>query len=91
MTVTVSIPTVLRSHTGGEKRIEASGDTVGAVIADLESRYGSLRGRIVTDGKLHRFVNVYVDDNDIRTEQGLATAVRAGSSVTILSAMAGGA
>lgn len=91
MTVTVSIPTVLRSHTGGEKRVEASGETVGAVIADLESRYGSLQGRIVTDGKLHRFVNVYVDDNDIRTEQGLDTVVREGSAVTILSAMAGGA
>ncbi|MFI6367773.1 MoaD/ThiS family protein [Nocardia sp. NPDC050630] len=91
MTVTVSIPAVLRRHTGGEKRVEASGETVGAIIADLESRYDSLQGRIVTDGKLHRFVNVYVDDNDVRTEQGLATAVRDGSSVTILSAMAGGA
>lgn len=90
MSVTVSIPTVLRRHTDGEKRVEATGDTVGAVLADLESRYASLQGRIVADGKLHRFVNVYVDDNDVRSEQGLDTAVRDGSAVTILSAMAGG-
>jgi molybdopterin synthase sulfur carrier subunit len=90
MTVTVRIPTVLRQHTGGAKQVEASGSTVAAVLDDLESRYDSLAGRIVTDGKLHRFVNVYVDDNDVRTENGLGTPVSDGATVTILSAMAGG-
>ncbi|MBJ8338364.1 MULTISPECIES: MoaD/ThiS family protein [Antrihabitans] len=91
MAVTVTIPTVLRRHTGGVKLVEASGSTVAAVLADLESRYASLEGRIASDGKLHRFVNVYVDDNDVRNEQGLDTEVKEGSAITILSAMAGGA
>jgi molybdopterin synthase sulfur carrier subunit len=91
MTVTVTIPTVLRQHTGGNKRVEATGATVGAVIDDLESRYQDLKGRIVTDGKVHRFVNVFVDDEDIRAESGLETSVKEGATVTIMSAMAGGA
>jgi sulfur-carrier protein len=91
MAVTVTIPTVLRQHAGGNKRVEASGSTVGAVLADLETRYNDLRGRIVSDGRLHRFVNVYVDDEDVRTEKGLDTSVNEGSTVTIMSAMAGGA
>jgi molybdopterin synthase sulfur carrier subunit len=90
MAVTVKIPTVLRQHTGGAKQVEASGSTVAAVIDDLEARYDSLAGRIAADGKLHRFVNVYVDDDDVRTEDGLGTPVRDGATVTILSAMAGG-
>ncbi|GAB2684964.1 MoaD/ThiS family protein [Nocardia thraciensis] len=90
MTVTVTIPTVLRPHTDGAKRVEATGATVAAVLADLENRYERLSGRLLTDGKLRRFVNIYVDDTDVRHGHGLDTEVRDGATVTILSAMAGG-
>lgn len=90
MTVTVSIPTILRAHTGGEKRVSASGDTVGAVIDDLEANYSGISDRLVDHGRLHRFVNVYVNDEDVRFSGGLDTAVADGDSLTILPAVAGG-
>ena len=90
MTVTVSIPTILRTHTGGEKRVNASGDTLQAVITDLEAKYSGITERIVDGDKLHRFVNVYVNDEDVRFSGGLATAISDGDSVTILPAVAGG-
>ncbi|MDF0531005.1 MoaD/ThiS family protein [Tsukamurella sp. 8F] len=90
MPVTVSIPTILRPYTGGEKRVPADGATLGAVIDDLESRHAGLKERLIADGKLHRFVNVYVDDEDVRFSGGLDTAVADGGSVTILPAVAGG-
>lgn len=90
MTVTVSIPTILRAHTGGEKRVPASGDTVGAVIDDLEANYSGISDRLVDNGRLHRFVNVYVNDEDVRFSGGLDTAVADGDSLTILPAVAGG-
>ncbi|MDT5179512.1 MAG: sulfur-carrier protein, partial [Mycobacterium sp.] len=61
MSVTVSIPTILRTHTGGEKRVSATGDTLAEVITDLESNYSGITERIVDGDKLHRFVNVYVN------------------------------
>jgi molybdopterin synthase sulfur carrier subunit len=90
MAVTVSIPTILRTHTGGEKRISATGDTLQAVIADLEANYAGITERIVDGDKLHRFVNVYVNDEDVRFSGGLATEIADGDSVTILPAVAGG-
>jgi molybdopterin synthase sulfur carrier subunit len=90
MTVNVSIPTILRTHTGGEKRVTAAGDTVGAVISDLESNYSGITERLMDDGKLNRFVNIYVNDEDVRFSGGLDTAVTDGDSVTILPAVAGG-
>jgi molybdopterin converting factor small subunit len=90
MTVSVSIPTILRTHTGGEKRVSATGDTLQAVIADLESNYSGITERIVDGDKLHRFVNVYVNDEDVRFSGGLATEISDGDSVTILPAVAGG-
>lgn len=90
MTVTVSIPTILRTHTGGEKRVSAAGDTLKAVITDLESNYSGITERIVDGDKLHRFVNVYVNDEDVRFSGGLATELSDGDSVTILPAVAGG-
>jgi len=86
----VSIPTILRTHTGGEKRVNAAGETVGAIIADLESNYSGISERLVDNGKLHRFVNIYVNDEDIRFSGGLETAIADGDSVTILPAVAGG-
>jgi molybdopterin synthase sulfur carrier subunit len=90
MSVTVSIPTILRTHTGGEKRVSATGDTLQAVITDLESNYSGITERIVDGDKLHRFVNVYVNDEDVRFSGGLATEISDGDSVTILPAVAGG-
>jgi cysteine synthase B len=70
MAVTVSIPTILRTHTGGEKAVEAKGGTVAEVIDDLEARHAGLKDRLLSDGKLHRFVNIYVDDEDVRFAGG---------------------
>jgi sulfur-carrier protein len=93
MSVTVSIPTILRTHTGGEKRVTATGATLQAVISDLESNYSGISGRLVDPanaGKLHRFVNIYVNDEDVRFSGGLDTEISDGDSVTILPAVAGG-
>ncbi|BBY82644.1 MoaD/ThiS family protein [Mycolicibacterium pulveris] len=93
MTVNVSIPTILRTHTGGEKRVTASGDTLAAVIDDLEANYSGIRERLMDKanrGKLNRFVNIYVNDEDVRFSGGLDTTISDGDSVTILPAVAGG-
>jgi molybdopterin synthase sulfur carrier subunit len=90
MAVTVSIPTILRTHTGGEKAVEAKGGTVAEVIDDLESRHAGLKDRLLSDGKLHRFVNIYVDDEDVRFAGGLDAPVTETSTLTILPAVAGG-
>ncbi|MET4432872.1 MULTISPECIES: MoaD/ThiS family protein [unclassified Mycolicibacterium] len=93
MTITVSIPTILRTHTGGEKRVSASGDTLQAVISDLEANYSGISERLIdagNAGKLHRFVNIYVNDEDVRFSGGLDTVISDGDSVTILPAVAGG-
>lgn len=87
---TVSIPTILRTHTGGEKSVEAKGTTVAEVIDDLDSRHSGLRDRLITNGNLHRFINVYVDDEDVRFAGGLEASVKDSSTVTILPAVAGG-
>jgi molybdopterin converting factor small subunit len=90
MSVEVSIPTILRSHTGGEKRVSADGATLQAVIADLEANYSGISERLVDNGKLNRFVNIYVNDEDVRFSGGLDTEIGEGDSVTILPAVAGG-
>jgi molybdopterin converting factor small subunit len=90
MAVTVSIPTILRTHTGGEKAVEAKGATLAEVIDDLEASHVGLKGRLVKEGSLHRFVNVYVNDEDVRFAGGLEAAVADGDTVTILPAVAGG-
>jgi sulfur-carrier protein len=90
MSITVSIPTILRTHTGGEKRVSATGATLQAVISDLEANYSGISERLVDNGKLHRFVNIYVNDEDVRFSGGLDTEISDGDSVTILPAVAGG-
>jgi sulfur-carrier protein len=90
MTVSVSIPTILRGHTGGEKRVTATGDTLEAVISNLEANYSGISERLVDKGKLHRFVNIYVNDEDVRFSGGLNTEINDGDTVTILPAVAGG-
>ncbi|HXO10386.1 MAG TPA: ubiquitin-like small modifier protein 1 [Solirubrobacteraceae bacterium] len=90
MAVRVKIPTQLRSATDGDAQASVDGSTVGEVLDALYERYGELRGRIAEDGGLRRFVNVYVDGEDIRFLDGLDTQVQDGDEVTILPAVAGG-
>ena len=91
MSVDVRIPTILRSYTGGAKAVEGSGDTLADLLADLDARHPGLRGRLVTEeGTLHRFVNVYVNDEDVRFLGGLEAPLSDGDTVTILPAVAGG-
>lgn len=92
MAIEVRIPTILRSHTSGAKIVEGAGDTLGDLFADLDSRHDGLKGRLITDtGGLHRFVNVYINDEDVRFLGALEAKLSDGDSVTILPAVAGGA
>ena len=91
MAIEVRIPTILRSYTGGAKSVEGAGDTLADLLNDLESRHGGLRDRLVDDGGLRRFVNVYLNDEDVRFIGGLDTSVKDGDTVTVLPAVAGGA
>ena len=86
----MKIPTQLREATEGEATASVDGATVGEVLDALYDRYGELRTRIAEDGGLRRFVNVYVDGEDIRFLDGLDTPVKSGDVVTILPAVAGG-
>ena len=91
MAIAVRIPTILRTYTAGEKQVEASGSSLGALIDDLDTKHPGLKGRLVTDdGSLHRFVNVYVNDEDVRFTGALDTGLSDGDEVTILPAVAGG-
>lgn len=90
MNITVRIPTPLRTLTGGEDQVKASGATVQAVIDDLESKYPGLKERIVDDKGVRRFVNVYLGDEDIRFLDGLDTALEDGAELSIVPAIAGG-
>jgi sulfur-carrier protein len=90
MAIEVRIPTILRPLTGGEKAVEGSGDTLDALISDLDSRHAGLRERLVDNAGLRRFVNVYLNDEDVRFLGGLAAPVADGDTVTVLPAVAGG-
>jgi molybdopterin synthase sulfur carrier subunit len=91
MAIEVRIPTILRSYTGGAKAVEGTGSTLGELIADLEARHNGLRARLIDDdGKLRRFVNVYLNDEDVRFLSSLETSVKDGDTVTVLPAVAGG-
>jgi MoaD family protein len=87
----VKLPTILRSHAGGEKQVDVDGATLREVLSDLETRYPGITSTVLTeDGALHRFVNVYVNDEDVRYLGSLETEVRDGDTVSILPAVAGG-
>jgi molybdopterin converting factor small subunit len=90
MPVTVKLPTQLRAAAGGQASATVEGTTVGEALESLFSEHGELRDRLMQDGDLRRFVNVYLDDEDVRTLDGLATPVREGGQLTILPAVAGG-
>jgi sulfur-carrier protein len=88
---TVRIPPVLRDAVSGERQLAASGATVAELLDDLFERHPALRERVTEDGELSRFINVYVNDRDVRYRDGLDTAVGEGDVVILLPAMAGGA
>ncbi|HWB66126.1 MAG TPA: MoaD/ThiS family protein [Mycobacteriales bacterium] len=91
MAIEARIPTILRSYTDGEKSVDGKGDTLAELFADLDSRHAGLRARLVgDDGSLNRFVNVYLNDEDVRFLGGIETPLSDGDVVTILPAVAGG-
>jgi sulfur-carrier protein len=91
MAIEVRVPTILRSYTDGEKAVDGKGDTLADLFSDLDSRHAGLRDRLVgADGSLNRFVNVYLNDEDVRFLGGVQTPVSDGDVVTILPAVAGG-
>lgn len=91
MSVSVRIPTILRSYTGGAAEVTATGGTLREVLAGLDAAYPGIAGRILDDaGKLRRFVNVYVDEEDVRFADGLDTPVPGGAHVSVIPAVAGG-
>ena len=87
---TVRIPPTLRAEVGGERQVSATGATVREVLDDLMERFPGLRSQLVADDDIAPFVNVYVEGEDVRTKDGLETAVDDGSTVILLPAMAGG-
>jgi sulfur-carrier protein len=91
MSVTVRVPTILRQYTGGVAQVSAEGGTLGEVLAALEAAHPGIGPRVLDDaGKLRRFVNVYVDDDDVRFASGLETPTPDGASISIIPAVAGG-
>ena len=91
MSVSVRIPTILRTYTGGESEVSAAGDTLAAVLDDLDNNYSGIKGRIVDEqGDLRRFVNVYVGNDDVRFLDNLETATPEGTQISVIPAVAGG-
>jgi len=90
MSVEVRVPTILRPYTSGEKVVSATGDSVEAVVKDLDATYPGIAERLIDDSGLRRFVNVYLNDEDVRFLDGLQTVVSDADSITILPAVAGG-
>lgn len=90
MAIEVRIPTILRTYTDGARSVEASGDTLRSLLASLDATYPGLQERIVDDAGLRRFVNVYLNDEDVRFLEGLRTPIADNDAITILPAVAGG-
>ncbi|MDQ4036739.1 MAG: MoaD/ThiS family protein [Chloroflexota bacterium] len=88
---TIRIPPVLRENTGGSRTVEVTGGTVSEALADLFGKHPALRDRVTEDGQLSPFVNVYVNDRDVRYRDGLETAIGGDDTIILLPAMAGGA
>ena len=90
MAVEVRIPTILRTYTGGAKAVDGSGGTLAEVIDNVENNHPGIKDRLVDGGDLRRFVNVYLNDEDVRFLGGLTTEVSDGDVVVVLPAVAGG-
>jgi molybdopterin synthase sulfur carrier subunit len=88
---TIKIPPVLRASVGGEREVSASGENVGAILRDLAASHPATESQLFSgEGELNRYVNVYLNDEDVRVLQGLDTVVGEGDTLVILPAMAGG-
>jgi sulfur-carrier protein len=90
MAIEVRIPTILRTYTGGEKAVQASGSTLSELIDDLESNHPGIKDRLIDGEDLRRFVNLYVNDEDVRFTGGLGTELSDGDQIVVLPAVAGG-
>ncbi|GGX28022.1 MoaD/ThiS family protein [Streptomyces chryseus] len=93
MAIEVRIPTILRTYTDGAKAVQGDGETIADLFADLEARHTGIQERLIdhaNNGQLRRFVNVYLNDEDVRFLDGISTKLADGDSVTILPAVAGG-
>lgn len=88
--ISVEIPTILRTYTGGERTVSVDGPTLAAIVTSLEAAYPGIGDRLLDGEALRRFVNVYLNDEDVRFLDGINTAVADGDTVTILPAVAGG-
>ncbi len=90
MPIEVRVPTILRQYTGGEKLVTAEGLSLEAIIKDLNGNHPGIGNRLLDDSGLRRFINVYVNDEDVRFLEGLQTVIADNDSITILPAVAGG-
>ena len=91
MSVSVRIPTILRTYTGGESEVTAQGSTLADVLDDLDTNHTGIKGRILDEaGELRRFVNVYVGNDDVRFLENLATPTPDGTQISVIPAVAGG-
>jgi sulfur-carrier protein len=90
MAIEVRIPTILRTYTAGEKAVTADGASLSALIDDLEANHAGIKERLIEDGELRRFVNVYINDEDVRFIGGLEAELSDGDQVVVLPAVAGG-
>lgn len=90
MAIEVRIPTILRTYTGGEKAVTGEGASLSALIDDLEANHMGIKERLIDDGELRRFVNVYINDEDVRFIGGLEAPLSDGDQVVVLPAVAGG-
>ncbi|HZO64361.1 MAG: MoaD/ThiS family protein [Kribbellaceae bacterium] len=90
MAIELRVPTILRTYTGGAKAVSGDGTTLAELIDDVDGSHPGIKERIVDGGDLRRFVNVYVNDEDVRFTGGLKTGVRDGDVVVVLPAVAGG-
>ena len=91
MSVSVRVPTILRTYTGGESEVSAEGGTLAEVLDDLDGQHSGIKGRILDDqGELRRFVNVYVGNDDVRFLDNLETATPDGTQISVIPAVAGG-
>lgn len=87
---TIRIPPVLRENTGGSRSVDVTGGTVAEALDDLFGKHPALRDRVTEEGEVSRFINVYVNDRDVRYRDGLETPVEASDTIILLPAMAGG-
>ena len=91
MSVSVRVPTILRPYTQGVSEVSAEGSTLSEVLESLDTSYPGIKGRVLDEsGELRRFVNVYVDNDDVRFSEGLQTPIKDGGQVSIIPAVAGG-